>query len=44
MLMVIIDALALSGLIVMVTVWMVGSGHVQQLEVNATRCGCFSAR
>jgi hypothetical protein len=38
--MVMIDASAPSGSIVTVTTdWMAGSGHVEQLQVNATRCG-----
>jgi hypothetical protein len=43
--MVMIDASAPSGSIVTVTtVWRVGSGHVEQLQVNATRCGRSSVR
>ena len=43
--MVMIDAPAPSGSIVTVTtVWMVGSGQAEQLQVNATRCGRSSVR
>ena len=43
--MVMIDASALSGSMVTVTmVWMVGSGQVEQLQLNATRFGRSSVR